>query len=104
VIIDERTYTLHPGKLPDILKLYEAEGKPIQWKHLGDPVGWFFTDVGTLNQIVHLWRYENYADREKRRAAMGADPEWKAYLVKALPLIVKMENRILMPAPFSPIR
>ena len=104
MIIDERTYTLHPGKLADLLKLYEAEGKPAQWKHLGDPVGWFYTDVGVLNQIVHLWRYENYADREARRAAMSADPAFKAYLAKATPMIAKMENRILVPAAFSPLR
>lgn len=104
MIIDERTYTLHPGKVPEYVALYDREGNAIQFGHLGEPVGWFWTDVGTLNQIVHMWRYENYADREKRRAAMMGDPDWKAFLAKVTPLIVTMENRILVPAPFSPIR
>lgn len=104
MIIDERTYTLHPGKLPAFLDLYEAEGKSVQWTHLGDPVGFFITDIGTLNQIVHLWRYEDYADRQRRRAAMQADPAWTAYLVKATPLFREMTNRILLPVRFSPMR
>ncbi|MBM3555964.1 MAG: NIPSNAP family protein, partial [Alphaproteobacteria bacterium] len=30
MIVDERTYTLHPGKVPEFLKLHETEGLPIQ--------------------------------------------------------------------------
>ena len=29
---------------------------------------------------VHIWAYENAADREQRRADMQADPEWQAFL------------------------
>ena len=35
---------------------------------------------------------------------MAQDPEWKRYLQKLTQLIVTQENRILRPAPFSPIR
>ena len=104
MIIDERTYALHPGKIPEFLELYQAEGYAVQTSHLGEPVGWFWTEIGVLNQIVHLWGYENMADREKRRAGMAADPKWQAYLKKASPYFREMQNRILIPAPFSPIK
>lgn len=104
MIIDERTYTLHPGKLPEFLELYQAEGYPVQTSHLGEPIGFFQTEIGVLHQIVHLWGYENMGDREQRRAKMQADPAWQAYLRKSTPMFREMQNRILVPTPFSRIR
>ena len=43
-------------------------------------------------------------ERERRRAEMAGNAEWLAYLAKAMPYIQKMENRILTPLPFSPIK
>jgi hypothetical protein len=104
MIIDERTYTLVPNKVPEFLALYQREGYPVQTRHLGEPVGFFTTDIGTLNQIIHLWGYKDYADRQARRAGMVADPEWQAYLAKASQYFLKMENRILVPTAFSKIQ
>ncbi len=101
MIVDHRTYTLHPGKMKEYLERYEREGFPIQSRHLGRPLGWYTSmDIGELNQIVHLWAYEGLEDRARRRAAMAADPEWQAFLAKQTPLIQRMENKILSPAPF----
>jgi len=52
MIVDLRSYTMVPGRLNAWLKLYEAEGLPIHIRHLGEPMGIFTTDVGTLNQVV----------------------------------------------------
>ncbi len=104
MIVDERSYTLVPGKLKEWSALYEKEGLPVQSRILGNLIGFFVTEVGTLNTIVHLWGYENFAERERRRAQMNADPDWQAYLAKAAPYLQKMENRILTPLPFSPIK
>ena len=104
MIVDERTYTLYPGKVPEFFKLYEAEGLPVQSRILGRLIGFFQTDVGELNQIVHWWGYQDYADRERRRAALYQDRDWLAYLVKARPLFLRMENRILVSAAFSPLK
>lgn len=104
MIVDHRTYTLHPGKLGEFLKLYEAEGLPIQSKHLGKPFGWFVTEIGNVNQIVHIWAYEDLADRDRRRKAMQSDPGWAAYLAKASGYFMKMENKILRAAAFAPLK
>jgi len=101
MIGDHRTYTLRPGTMKDYLELYEREGMPAQTRHLGRPVGWYSSmDIGPLNQIVHMWAYEDLADRAWRRAAMQADPEWQAFVKKASTMLVTMENKILAPAPF----
>ena len=44
------------------------------------------------------------AERERRRALLAADSEWQEYLKQSPDIIVKMETRILIPAPFSPIK
>ena len=41
MIVEERVYTIIPGKVGEYLANYERHGKPIHWKHLGEPVGWF---------------------------------------------------------------
>ena len=104
MIVDERIYTLYVGKVPEFFKLYEAEGLAVQTRILGHLIGFFQTDVGELNQIVHLWGYDSFAERERRRAALYQDKDWLAYLTKARPLFLRMENRILVPAPFSPLK
>ena len=74
MIVDVRTYELQPGRLRDFLALYEKEGLPVQLKHLGNLVGYYTTEVGNVNEIVHMWGYTDLADRTRRRAAMAADP------------------------------
>jgi hypothetical protein len=104
MIVEQRTYTLHPGKVPLYLEIYQRDVYELQVRTLGNMVGYFTTEIGTLNQIVHMWAYEDLEDRRKRRATLFADPQWTAFLEKILPLIVEMKNQILIPTAFSPIR
>ncbi|HEX2018161.1 MAG TPA: NIPSNAP family protein [Aurantimonas sp.] len=100
MFVDERIYTLHAGKVPTFLKLYEEEGMAVQTRILGKMVGYYFTDIGPLNQIVHMWGYDSLDDRYERRKALQAAPEWQAYAEKMRPLVTHVENKILVPAPF----
>jgi len=100
MVVEERIYTLHPGKLPAFLQIYQDKGFGPQRAALGPPVGWYTSEVGELNQVVHLWAYSSLDDREARRKALYDDPMFKEYLALIFPLLVKMENRILKPAPF----
>ncbi|HEY8368110.1 MAG TPA: NIPSNAP family protein [Thermodesulfobacteriota bacterium] len=104
MILEERTYTLHPGKVGEYFSLYEKEGMAIQVPILGRLVGYFSTEIGELNQVVHMWAYDSLEERTRRRAELMADPRWKAFVPKLLALVQKMETRILVPAPFSPLK
>ena len=105
MIVDIRTYTTLPGRLNACLALYESEGYPVQLKHLGEPLGYFMSEVGTQNQVVHIWKYESMADREKKRGAMQADPAWQAYLKKSAEAghMQHQENKVMKSTSFSPI-
>ncbi len=102
MIVDLRIYTCVPGRLADYMKLYEAEGWPLQQKYLGRCLGWYSTIEGSLNKVVHLWGYDSQADRETRRAAMARDPAWPAFLEKVarLGVLQAQETSMLRPAPF----
>lgn len=100
MIVEERIYTTHPGKWRDYLALYEAQGMAIQQRILGRMVGYYYSDVGELNQIVHMWAYEDLNERAERRARLMADPDFRAYVAEMLPLLQCQSSRILTPAPF----
>jgi len=98
--VEERMYTLQVGKVPEYFKLYESEGMAIQTRHLPHMVGYYVTEVGPQNLVVHLWGYDDLNQRDKCRAAMQADPAWQAYVAKIRPFIVTQDTRILKCAPF----
>ena len=104
MIVEERGYTLKPGALRIYYEDYDPRGLDIQTRILGNLIGYFHTEIGELNQVVHLWGYDSLAERERRRALLAADPEWQDDLKQSPDIVVKMESRILVPAPFSPIR
>ena len=64
------------------LAIYEEFGLKAQWRHLGEPHAYMFAESGAMNSLVHQWVYKDAADREKRRAAMAADPDWQIYVKK----------------------
>jgi NIPSNAP len=102
VIVEERIYTLRPGAAPDYLRLYEAEGLEVQRPTLGRLIGYFHTEIGPQNEIVHLWAYRDHAERQERRQRLLAHDRWREYVQKVRPMIVSQQNKILVPAPFSP--
>lgn len=103
MIVEQRTYTLYPGKAADYLDLYEREGWPIQSDILGRPLGYYVIDIGPLNRVLHMWAYDSYEDRQARRARLLADPDWQAFVPNLRLFIVSQENLILRPARFSPV-
>ena len=104
MIVEQRDYHVITGKLNELVQLYETEGIELQKSYLGSLVAAFTTDVGALSTYTSIWAYDNFADREQRRARLQADDAWKAFLAKIQPLIHTQHNRILVPTAFSPLR
>ena len=100
MIYDVRTYTCRPGTVPAQFKIYEEYGLEVQKKHLGEPVMYGWSEVGEINSYTHVWRYDSHADREKKRAAMQADPDWHTFLAKAREAgyMVAQRNQIMVAA------
>ena len=98
-----RTYRLKNGGIPEYLKVVGEEGIAIQKRHLGNLVGYFSSEIGPINEIVHIWGFTSLDDRQARRARLAGDPEWQAFLPKIRDLIVTADNKIMTPAAFSPL-
>ena len=105
MIVDLRIYEVKPNRVREFVKTYQQYAWPLQQKYLGRCIGWYVGLEGRINQVVHLWAYDSQADRERRRAALVADPEWQAYLqrVGGMDILVRTENHIVAPAEFSPL-
>ena len=100
MLIEQRIYTTLPGRWRQYLSLYEAEGLEIQRRILGRLVGYYTTELGELNQVVHQWAYLDLNERAERRAKLLEDPDFRCYVEKILPLLQRQESKILRPAPF----
>lgn len=102
MLFDLRTYRTRPGTLRQQLDLYAEIGFNAQKKHLGNPVFYGVVESGDVNSYVHLWQYENAADREERRRALYGDTDWLAYREAGAKLGYQTEqhNTLLKPAAF----
>lgn len=104
MIIELRTYTLKPLRTGDFLALYEQAALPLQKKYLGHLIGFYVSELGPLNQVVHLWGFDSLAERERRRAEMEQDPGWPVYrnALRELDVVVEQHTQLLRSTAFSP--
>ena len=74
MIYEFRTYTLHPRTLPEVIKRFgDALERRVAYSQLA---AFWYTEIGPLNQIVHVWPYENALERSKIRAQVVKDGVW----------------------------
>jgi hypothetical protein len=106
VLVDHRYYRIKPGMVAAHLDLYEQTGFKAQSRYLGQPFAYLYTESGEVNTLVHMWAYDDAADRARKRAAMAADPEWKNYvrLLAESGYLVSQQNNLMLPASFAPIK
>ena len=65
MIYEVRTYNVKPGSLAEVEKRFgEAYEKR---KELSPLAAFFHTEIGPLNQIIHIWPYKDLAEREQIR-------------------------------------
>ena len=106
MLVDHRYYRVKPGTMNRHLDLYEKHGFLPQTRHLGQPLAYLYTESGEINTLVHMWAYEDAADRMRKRAAMQADPEWQAFLKGQgeAGFLESQRTNLMVPAKFAPIR
>jgi hypothetical protein len=103
-IFELRTYTLYVGKMSEAVKHYSESGWPALQKGGFDAklVGYFTTDVGTINQLVHLWRFEDDADRRDFWSRLFSDDGFMTFAGKLRPLVMTQEVKLMLEAPWGP--
>jgi hypothetical protein len=101
-IYELRTYNVTVGKMAEVVSLYKNEGWPALAKHPSKLVGYFTGDIGALNQLIHVWKFEDDADRRTFWAGVFADPDFMAFAGKLRPLLQSQENKLMLSAPWGP--
>ena len=106
MLIEQRTYDFHPGRMESWLEVYGRLGQPASDRHMGPSLGTFTTVIGPVNRCVLLRGYGNIDRRETGQAARARDPQWREFLneARALGALQRQESKFLRPAPFSPVR
>jgi hypothetical protein len=97
-----RTYTLRVGAMAEAVKLYQEIGFPAlqKGKHDKKLVGYFQADTGTINQLLHLWKFDDDADRRAHWAAVYANKDFvEGFAVNLRPLLITQEVKLLREAP-----
>ena len=101
-VYELRWYRTQTGKAGEWLNHFKAI-QPVREKY-SRRVGLWQTEMGQLNEVVHMWAYADLNERAAVRAKVGQDPEWQAFLGKATPLLANMQSTILIPTTVSPMR
>jgi hypothetical protein len=97
MIYEIRTYQLKVGSLAEVEKRF---GEAYEYrKKYSELFAFWHTEIGPLNQIVHVWKYPSLAERDRIRAEAGKDPNWPP---KIQEFIRAMKSEILVPFSFVP--
>jgi hypothetical protein len=105
-IVEEQTLSLLPGSLPKYWDAYARLGTEAIAPLAANLIGCFFTLIGPLHQIVHLWRFDDFADRERRLASVAEHDGWRVFVNEVKPMAVGQQSRLTRPvavAPMSPL-
>ncbi len=103
MIYDVRIYDLKPGKVPEYIEVVREVGLQIRKDHGGRLVGWYYTVMGEINQVIHIWAYEDLAHMEEVGKAFRSDPRWiNEYVPRVEPLLVRQRNQLMKAADFAP--
>ena len=97
MLYEIRTYGVTPHSVPEVEKrfgeAYEAR------KKYSELAAFWHTEIGPLNQIIHVWGYKDLAERDKVRGAAVKDGAWPPKIGE---FIVTQQSDILHPFSFAP--
>jgi hypothetical protein len=105
MIYELRTYTVKQGTVAEVAKISGTLGRDIRKDDYGKLEGFWITEIGPLNQVMHLWSYESVSERQRLRGELAKNARWTAeYLPLTRPHLVRQDNRLLnvVIAPVAP--
>ena len=101
-IFELRTYTLHVGKLSKAIEVYKDLGWPALQKYKKNIIRYYIGDVGALNQIIHVWQFEDDNARRELWKIIYNDKDFMKFATEFRPLVLTQENKLMTAAPWTP--
>jgi len=107
MIYEIRIYDAMPGKLPALNARFENITGGYFEKHGIKQVGYWTDVIGVSARLTYMLAYDNLAHREKAWAAFASDPDRLAAFAETEKdglLVARVENRIMQPTSYSPMK
>jgi len=95
-------YKAHPGTIPKWAVAFQ-KGLPERLKY-SLPYGIWFSDIGSLNVIVHMWPYKSLGHRASVREAAVKNEIWASTVAETMNFLQTMDSRILIPTVLSKLK
>lgn len=73
-----RTYTVHDGKMPDLIRRFQNHTQTLFTKHGIENIAYFLSEEAPEKQLTFILGYPSLSERDIRWANFANDPEWKA--------------------------
>jgi hypothetical protein len=97
MIYEIRTYQIAPGSIAEVEKRF---GEAYEYrKKYSELTAFLHTEIGPLNEIVHIWGYRDLAERARVRGEAAKDTNWPP---KIQEFIRSMRSEIVTPFAFLP--
>ena len=101
MIYEIRTYQVKPGQVREYENRF-AEAYPTRAKY-SPLLGYWHTEIGPLNQLVHIWKFKDDGDRRTHWAAVFANKDFvEGFASKFRPLVMSQEVKLMTEAPWGP--
>lgn len=101
-IYELRTYYLKPGTM---IEWGNNWARAIRFRQENsEAVGGFFSLVGELYVVHHIWAYKDLESRHETRNAAWQKAGWDECVYYTVPLIRNMESRIMIPLKVSTLQ
>lgn len=98
MIHELRVYTAKAGMAGAMAKNSGEIARAIRGDTYGKLEGYWITEIGPLNQVVHLWSYKDLNERARLRTELSKNERWtKEYLPLIRPILVRQDIRLLNP-------
>ena len=98
MIHELRTYTMRPGAAPGAAELSGTLGRDIRGDNYGKLEGYWITEIGPLNQVMHLWSYEDLNERARLRVELSKNERWMyEYIPEMRPRLLRQDIRLMNP-------
>lgn len=98
MIHELRIYTANAGMAGEMAKNSGNVARDIRGDNYGKLEGYWMTEIGALNQVVHLWSYSDLNERARLRGELAKNERWtNEYLPLVRPMLVRQDIRLMNP-------
>lgn len=101
MIMEHRVYTMKSGNLDAFVAAQITRGFDATAPIIGNCVGYFETIAGPMNQMMHMWAFDDLEDWRARYNQLYTNDALQPYFKSVRPLMLAQECKMLIPAPID---